>query len=303
MELFCYSKRQYNIKIVENKKGGRVDKKKILLLLLLLCFVFTMFIQLAVASLDEDDAIILYVDSNTALVNSNKTQVDKDVLVTPVVENGRTLVPVRFIAESFNMVVDYNDRLEVVTITGGSKDVRYTIGSNIMSSDGVESLIDADKPDIIAKTINDRTLIPIRSFAQAIGKEVFYDRGLIIISDDADSLNGQPDKALIDSTIEMVNVVPVVGSSDNLEKLLQQYGLGRDLYIYADGDSVRGMAAEAVNDIAVQAPSAGSFNKSKADEISYADHSETNVQVTGVDEADIVKTDGNYLYPVSGQKI
>ncbi len=34
-----------------------------------------------------------------------------------------------------------------------------------------------------------------------------------------------------------------------------------------------------------------------------ADHSETNVQVAGVDEADIVKTDGNYIYYVSSEKV
>ncbi|MDO8649295.1 MAG: beta-propeller domain-containing protein [Candidatus Peregrinibacteria bacterium] len=33
------------------------------------------------------------------------------------------------------------------------------------------------------------------------------------------------------------------------------------------------------------------------------DYSQTNVQVEGVDEADIVKADGNYLYIVSGQKV
>ncbi len=32
-------------------------------------------------------------------------------------------------------------------------------------------------------------------------------------------------------------------------------------------------------------------------------YSETNVQEAGVDEADIVKTDGNYLYAVDGSKV
>ena len=35
---------------------------------------------------------------------------------------------------------------------------------------------------------------------------------------------------------------------------------------------------------------------------SVANHSTTNIQVTGVDEADIVKTDGEYIYVVSGNK-
>lgn len=50
------------------------------------------------------------------------------------------------------------------------------------------------------------------------------------------------------------------------------------------------------------------INSSKAEstlEESLQDekHSNTNVQVEGVDEADIVKTDGNYLYYISNQKI
>jgi uncharacterized secreted protein with C-terminal beta-propeller domain len=34
-----------------------------------------------------------------------------------------------------------------------------------------------------------------------------------------------------------------------------------------------------------------------------SDYSTTNIQVAGVDEADIVKTDGQYIYLVSGQKV
>ncbi|MGC9345984.1 MAG: beta-propeller domain-containing protein, partial [Candidatus Bathyarchaeales archaeon] len=33
------------------------------------------------------------------------------------------------------------------------------------------------------------------------------------------------------------------------------------------------------------------------------DYSKTNIQVEGVDEADIVKTDGEYIYVISGQKV
>lgn len=33
------------------------------------------------------------------------------------------------------------------------------------------------------------------------------------------------------------------------------------------------------------------------------DYSKTNIQVEGVDEADIIKTDGEYIYVISGQKV
>jgi inhibitor of cysteine peptidase len=39
-----------------------------------------------------------------------------------------------------------------------------------------------------------------------------------------------------------------------------------------------------------------------ANDLSVTDHSTTNIQVAGVDEADIVKTDGEYIYLVSGNK-
>jgi len=38
-------------------------------------------------------------------------------------------------------------------------------------------------------------------------------------------------------------------------------------------------------------------------DVSTSDYSTTNIQVAGVDEADIVKTDGEYIYLVSGQKV
>jgi inhibitor of cysteine peptidase len=41
----------------------------------------------------------------------------------------------------------------------------------------------------------------------------------------------------------------------------------------------------------------------KAAETAFADYSTTNIQVEGVDEADIVKTDGEFIYLVSGTKV
>lgn len=256
----------------------------------------------AAAAKTVDNAIVLYVDSGTALVNNRERLIDEDARVMPVVENARALVPVRFIAEGFGMSVDYNEQLRLVTITGGGRSICYTIGSNIMSADGIEGLIDPENPDVTAKTLNERTLIPLRSFAQSIGKEVFYDRGLIIISDNANSFDAKEDKGFIDSLIEKVNILPVVGSADNLEKLLDRYGLETRMYIRGTG------AAEPNIDIDFESPtqSARALDSIKAEEAKTeggAGYSETNVQVAGVDEADIVKTDGDYLYHVSGQKI
>ena len=73
------------------------------------------------------------------------------------------------------------------------------------------------------------------------------------------------------------------------------------------GGGMRSMGA--VEALGTPVPMAGeiaeqSFAKGFAETDSGTpDYSETNIQVEGVDEADIVKTDGNYIYVLSGQKL
>lgn len=46
-----------------------------------------------------------------------------------------------------------------------------------------------------------------------------------------------------------------------------------------------------------------SSSSSSSTDLSIKEHSTTNIQVENVDEADIVKTDGDYIYSISGQKV
>ena len=72
------------------------------------------------------------------------------------------------------------------------------------------------------------------------------------------------------------------------------------------------MMESAVADGATAPAPAGAATEAKADMITQespsantgsADYSETNVQVKGVDEADIVKTDGNFIYYIAGNQL
>ena len=60
-----------------------------------------------------DDEIKLTVDSKTAYYNNNSTELD----VAPVIVNGRTMLPVRFIAENFGFDVDWNSDSKTITIS------------------------------------------------------------------------------------------------------------------------------------------------------------------------------------------
>ncbi|MDN5345528.1 MAG: inhibitor of cysteine peptidase [Clostridia bacterium] len=88
--------------------------------------------------------------------------------------------------------------------------------------------------------------------------------------------------------------LPVVGSYANLKALLEQ--AQRESPVYgADVMTMKsGMAADTVQEAApMRAPAAAPG----------ADYSRTNVQVAGVDEADLVKTDGQYIYQVNGRRV
>ena len=91
--------------------------------------------------------------------------------------------------------------------------------------------------------------------------------------------------------------LPVVGSYANLKALLEQAQRIYPGYGAGVGTMKSGMAADTVQEAAPapQAPVAVAA--------AGADYSRTNVQVAGVDEADLVKTDGQYIYQVNGSRV
>ena len=60
-----------------------------------------------------DDEILLTIDSSAAYLNGSEHTLD----AAPVVISGRTMLPIRFIAESFKFKVDWNEAEQKITIT------------------------------------------------------------------------------------------------------------------------------------------------------------------------------------------
>ena len=91
------------------------------------------------------------------------------------------------------------------------------------------------------------------------------------------------------SKIEEVDVLPKVGSLDNLNKILEGMNI-KDI-------EYKGETSETLSDMSyLQSDSSDSVFRDN-------DYSKTNIQVEGVDEADIVKTDGDYIYYVANKKV
>lgn len=108
--------------------------------------------------------------------------------VAPFIENGRTMVPVRFIAETMGLTVEYAEATEysyeLITLTdknGRTIDINSIIvisSDGIVYSEGIEPIYNAsignDAP-LTAMTIKEnRSFVPIRYIANALHMDITW---------------------------------------------------------------------------------------------------------------------------------
>lgn len=66
----------------------------------------------------DKNTIKLTIDSDIAFLNNEKQNID----VAPIIKNDRTMLPIRFIAESFNFNVEWNEQTQEVKIEQNNED-------------------------------------------------------------------------------------------------------------------------------------------------------------------------------------
>ena len=85
----------------------------------------------------------------------------------PVIEQGRTLVPMRAIFEALGADVDYNAQNRVITSHRNGDTIVLQVGSQQATVNGKALTLD------VAPTIyNSRTLVPVRFIAESLGSKV-----------------------------------------------------------------------------------------------------------------------------------
>lgn len=128
-------------------------KKRILSIILAIATVFIMAIP---ASASDINLVI----DGTRVTNQ---------AVAPVVEDGRTLVPLRLISETLGADVSWNPSRREATIETAAYTVVFTIGSTSYTVNGARKTL-----DVAPKIVNETTMIPMAAFADSIGAKVNY---------------------------------------------------------------------------------------------------------------------------------
>ncbi len=91
----------------------------------------------------------------------------------PVIENGRTLVPIRIISEELGADVTWDEVNRTVLIEQGEKSVVLKVDSLIFEiGKGSKNF---DTSDIPAKIISDRTFVPLRLVSNVLGTEISWE--------------------------------------------------------------------------------------------------------------------------------
>ncbi|WP_041424030.1 stalk domain-containing protein [Thermosediminibacter oceani] len=90
--------------------------------------------------------------------------------VSPIIKDGRTLVPFRAISEALNVPVVWNQKTKTITASDGHINLRLRIGDKTAYRNNTP--VKLDVPPLI---VNGRTLIPLRFFSEAFGCKVEWD--------------------------------------------------------------------------------------------------------------------------------
>lgn len=263
------------------------DRRFVRLGILLLVLVLAVATGAAFANPAQDTAARethIFFHTGSPLLLSGDTILPLDPAnpdVAATVVNSRTLLPLRAFAEYFGAKVHYavDTRTAVIELDG----VRYLfpIGQNkYIVDDGSKQTEKA--MDVSSLIQNSRTMVPMRVLCEEVfDKVVSYHDRVIAVGDTAVDLKLQT--TLLKQVKDKIGVAVKARSLDEVKLAIA----GGSSYVYGRGSdiAVEEQAAAPAMDGAGEASGGGSKS-----------YSTTNIQVEGIDEADIVKTDGDYIY-------
>ncbi|MGI6226505.1 MAG: stalk domain-containing protein, partial [Peptococcales bacterium] len=107
-----------------------------------------------------------------------------NVAPAPVIQNGRTLVPVRLVSEELGAVVNWDEATRTVHITKGNRSVLLRLDNRLVdfTENGVNTYSLCDVPP---QLINNRTFVPLRLVSNALGVNVDWEGATRTVSVDS----------------------------------------------------------------------------------------------------------------------
>ncbi|GMX64243.1 beta-propeller domain-containing protein [Paenibacillus elgii] len=218
-------------------------------------------------------------DTGQALIALTLNGQPVSLSVQPRLIGNTLMVPLRELSDALGVKVQWDEAERSATATKADRSIKLRLDSK-EAFRGSEAVTLDEAPTLD----NGNILVPLRFFSESFDFNVYWDgpNKRVTIAD--------ADKSL-----------PTVGSRERMEALLKEsaavHGSGPNM-ILRDDNTIA--VTEKSSAAAPQA--AGSAAKQNSDAAAPT-YSVTNVQVQGVDEADVIKTDGTYIYQVNRDRV
>ncbi len=259
-----------------------MSHRRLITFIVLLFLIFMASLPAGQARVAVEKDVTIFMDGEQLIFPDQQPFIDS---------NNRTLVPARFFAEALGAAVSWNEFQQQATITRATGTITLTAGEHdvLIHPDTIE------KMDTVATIRNGRLLIPLRYISTYLGCDVSWDASRRIAHVFTQEQDEGEQHRLIEAAGQALLELPRINSQEKMQELLNESG---NLYNKAKADDGLRISQDQMeaDSTKLQAPV-------PAMESAASDYSGTNVQVEGVDEADIIKTDGQYLYQVRNNEI
>lgn len=135
--------------------------KKLISILLTFAFAFGFMTGCSAAETENQFTLTMQIGNPVMTVNGEEKNIDENG-TAPVIESGRTLVPIRAIIEAMGGKVNWDGEQNTTVLTLDEAAVTLVIGSET-------ALFNEEKHtlDVVPKIINGRTMLPIRFIAES----------------------------------------------------------------------------------------------------------------------------------------
>lgn len=115
---------------------------------------------------NQSTVLRFYIDRCEYYINSSVATMD----APPVIKDGRTLLPIRYVTVPLGAALDWNESSRKVTISKNGTVIEMWIGKNTALVNGVEKLIDPDNKQVVPIILPPgRTMLPLRFISENMG--------------------------------------------------------------------------------------------------------------------------------------
>jgi len=207
-----------------------VKKRRVITLVITILVLLSTYTAFA----DNKSDVIVSMQINVPImeVNGVQTEIDAGRGTTPVVTEGRTLVPIRAIIEAFNGVVEWDNSTQTVIIKLENDVITLAINSNTAYLNSKAYLL-----DVPPRIINGRTMLPIRFIAEGFNLGVAWESDTQTVTIIRNLLDKQEYNYIL-SVVPEYSGVPYVYINNNIPLFKEYEIIGTSFEYYSKLDNL-----------------------------------------------------------------